>query len=254
MISLELIGFEKCFGDSVKLRLLDISDSIKFITGQYITIILNRDMNLFKSFSIASSPKELPELEVVFRITDDEFSNFVKDRLTIGDILFSLPPEGEFTLESAAVENKNIVLFAIGSGIAPIYSILKTELGNSINRNFILFWGNKNIEKAYYWNEITDLAKRFQSQFRLINYFTDEQFHSGYKCRMSSWTIINELAIQEIDIKNSEYFICGNSQFVKDISKILFTQQVKKEKIHIEKYDYAFIKSKIVKEISALKK
>lgn len=253
MISLKVVSVEKCRHDSVRLVLSDETGSVKFLAGQFLTIILNKQKRLFKSFSIASSPKELPLIELSFRLFDDEFSDFVKNKLIANDMVYALPPEGEFVLDLKSIKSKNIVFLAIGGGITPIVSILKTELEKDSDVKFYLFWGNRSIEEAFYWAKILNFEKKFHSHFKIINYFTANENQPGsIKGRMSDKTILSQFSAHNIEIKDSDFFISGSGKFVKGICNFLYTQNVPNRNIHIEKYDYAVIRNHINKALNNL--
>lgn len=255
MISLKLVDLKKCYEDSVKLTLLDYERKINFTAGQFITIILNQKQDLFKSFSIASSPEELPRIEVAFRLKEDDFSNYIKNCLTIDETIFALPPEGELILDKKSAQSYNVIFFAIGSGVTPIYSILKTELKKSSNLIFYLILGNRNTAKAFYWNEILEFEQNFPHKFRVFNFFTEEKtIPKFFQGRITQKSVSQILASQNIELINTDFFISGSSVFVKDISKFLFSKNISRDKIHIEKYNFVEIKSKIEREFVSSKK
>jgi len=54
---------------------VDETQVFSFKAGQFLTLVLdNRLTPLFKSFSIASAPIKLPEIEIAFHLSDDEFT------------------------------------------------------------------------------------------------------------------------------------------------------------------------------------
>lgn len=246
MVKLKLINIKECFQDSIKLIFLDETNTLKFAAGQFLTFLLDKQKKIFKSLSIASSPRELPYIEVAFRLTNDDFSRFVINNLVENDIVYALPPEGEFVLDTKMVNSQNIVFITIGSGITPIFSILKSELDLSKDLNFFLFWGNKNVSTAYYWNEIIGLEKRFSNKFKIVKFLSQsENISNSQKGRMSVDSIMREINAYNISIKKADYFISGSGEFVKDINNFLIAQNVLLSNIHLEKYDYSKIKSQI---------
>jgi len=159
LIKLNIISVEDCYSDSVRLKLTDSENELKFSSGQFITIVLFYNKYLFKSFSIASSPFELPTVELVFRNNDDDFTKAVL-QMNSCDLIWSLPSEGKLTMTSDA--RNNIVFIAMGSGITPFMSIIKDELHKKNSRNMLLFYANRNFNTAYFIDELQNFDKPFE--------------------------------------------------------------------------------------------
>ena len=88
-----------------------------------------------RSYSLNSCPHDENEpLQVtVKRVQGGLVSNYVNDQLKVGDVLDVMLPQGRFFANISADAYKTYFLFAAGSGITPILSILKSVLLASPN-------------------------------------------------------------------------------------------------------------------------
>ncbi|MGK0430282.1 MAG: ring-1,2-phenylacetyl-CoA epoxidase subunit PaaE, partial [Psychroserpens sp.] len=103
----------------------ELKDTFQFKAGQYIT--LKTDINgneVRRDYSLCSSPKSGALKVAVKEVEDGTFSSYANTHLSVGDVLEVAPPKGRFLFEPNDSKTKNVALFAAGSGITPILSII----------------------------------------------------------------------------------------------------------------------------------
>ena len=81
------------------------------------------------------------------------FSTYVNKQLKAGDEIKVGVPEGRFVLNHTDKQSP-IMAIAVGSGITPIMSILKSYLINDSGSSFTLIYGNKSPEKTMFYKEL----------------------------------------------------------------------------------------------------
>src|SRR5690606_3982624 len=119
--------------------------------GQFLTLRIPSDRtgSVARCYSLASSPHTGEPLKVTVKRTADGYgSNWLCDNITAGQTLEVLPPAGVFTPVDLT---EKLILFAGGSGITPVLSILESAL-HSGNRNVVLVYGNRD-EKSVIFAE-----------------------------------------------------------------------------------------------------
>ena len=96
--------------------------------GQFVTVRVPSDRtgSVARCYSLSSSPLtgERPAITVK-RTAGGYASNWILDHVTAGSVLDLLPPAGTFSPRSL---DGDFLLFAAGSGITPVMSILKSAL------------------------------------------------------------------------------------------------------------------------------
>ena len=128
--------------------LFNVPDELKsyytFVAGQYVNLKVTLDgEEIRRAYSICSSPKS-GELRIAVKaIKTGFFSKFANEKLAVGNVIEVGTPEGKFTFEPKAERQKNYAAFVAGSGITPVYSILKSVLEEEPNSTFVLVYGNK---------------------------------------------------------------------------------------------------------------
>lgn len=129
----------------------ELRNTFLFKQGQHLTLKTSiNDEEVRRSYSLCSSPVENKWQVAVKRIDQGLFSNFANDVLKKGDVLEVMPPMGNFFVEVAPSKAKNYIVFAAGSGITPILSILKTHLASEPESTFKLFYLNRNAKSIIF--------------------------------------------------------------------------------------------------------
>ena len=113
------------------------------------------------------------------RMPDGIFSNWANDHLAIGDQLEVMPPTGNFGLPLSSQNQRTYVAFAAGSGITPIFSIVKSTLLAEPHSNFTLFYGNRATGTVMFRDELADLKDRFLDRLNLVHILTRERQESN---------------------------------------------------------------------------
>ncbi len=121
-------------------------NSLNFLAGQYIDIILNDGSH--RSFSLANTPKNDGLLELHIRhIKGGRFTDSVFNDLQKNDILRIEAPLGSFFLREKS--DKPLILVAGGTGFAPIKSIIQHLIDADSSRAIHLYWGARDVVGLY---------------------------------------------------------------------------------------------------------
>ena len=116
--------------------------------GQFVTLRLPTSNGLVgRCYSLCSSPHVDDELRIaVKRVREGVASNWINDALTVGAEIECLPPGGVFTPKSL---DDDLLLFAGGSGVTPVLSILKSALAVGSGQ-VVLVYANQNEQSVIF--------------------------------------------------------------------------------------------------------
>jgi ring-1,2-phenylacetyl-CoA epoxidase subunit PaaE len=206
-----------------------------FKQGQYITLKLNIGGNeVRRSYSLCTAPHE-KELRVAIKeVQGGLVSSHINQKLKVGETIEVMTPMGTFTSILAGNNKKKYVLFAGGSGITPMMSILKSILYVEKQSTITLIYANKNEDSTIFKNELDSIAAANQNL--KVVYVFDAPKNSIPDIQKG--IITPEKALQLIEnfggVNADEYFICGPGPMMENVKNTLEKLQIKKEKIHIE--------------------
>ena len=138
---------EKLAEDVMLLQLkLPTNERMKFLAGQYISILLKDQKP--RSFSLANAPHSDECLELHIRhIAGGMFTRHVFSEMKERDILRFRGPLGTFFLREDS--DKPIILLASGTGFAPIKSIIEHALHIGLKRPINFYWGAHKLADLY---------------------------------------------------------------------------------------------------------
>lgn len=215
-----------------------IQDKFKFQPGQYLTIklVLN-GTEIRRSYSICSSPLFDEALTVaVKKVKDGRMSGYLNEQLKVGDSLEVMSPMGNFCPSIAASNQKNYVLFAGGSGITPMMSILKTVLKSEPKSKIQLFYGNESESAIIFAAQLKQLAATYSNQLQVFSILNkpESSIDADFTGIMNSEK--NDLLLSKYVDRSltNDYFICGPVPMMDAVVNTLEKQGVNKSAIHVE--------------------
>jgi len=134
-----------------------LAGTFAYSPGQFITVRVPSDLtgSVARCYSLCSSPEagDLPAITVK-RTSGGYASNWILDNVTAGSVLDLLPPAGTFCPRSL---DGDFLLFAAGSGITPVISILKSVLAAGRGR-VALVYANRDERSVIFAEELRRLA------------------------------------------------------------------------------------------------
>lgn len=209
-----------------------------FKQGQYITLKLNiKGQEVRRSYSLCTAPHEKDLRVAVKAVKDGLVSTYINSSLKVGDTIEVMTPMGTFTSILAGNHKKSYVLFAGGSGITPMMSILKSILYVEKQSNITLIYANKNEESTIFKSELDSISTS-NANLKVVYVFDEPKQPVADICK---GIVTPEKTIQLIEnfggVNADEYFICGPGPMMENVKTTLEKLKIKKEKIHIEYFN-----------------
>lgn len=202
--------------------------ALEYEAGQYITLECEIEgQGVQRCYSLASTPKTDKTLKIgLKRIRGGVMSNFIVDNLGLNAIVKLKQARGKFTAKNNYDE---YIFFAGGSGITPIYSILKTILPEG--KRAKLYYYNKRELHTMYKTEIDGLAKTYGSHFQVYYNNTEE---GG---RRIGFENTYDLVRKEESKFSTQYFICGPEGMMDNVKAGLEYADVPEAAITLEYFN-----------------
>ncbi len=204
-----------------------LAQAYRYRAGQHLTFKLPwDDFQITRCYSLASCPETGETMKIgVKRVDGGRVSNWLNDNVKVGDSLLASVPEGRFVLDPETRTSTPLCLFAGGSGITPIISLLKSALVTT--RRFVtLLYANQARESVIYAEELERLAQRHPDRFDLHHHVDAD---GGY---LTAHDIVALLPRTDI----AEYYICGPEPFMELVERTLGDAGVHEELIYIERF------------------
>ncbi len=229
----------------------NLQSDFKFIPGQYITIQKELKGNTLRRAYSICSPRNSNDFRVAIKqVEQGNFSVYANNDLKVGDILEVSAPEGNFILDTDSKNKNNYLAFVAGSGITPVFSMIKSVLETEKESKFILVYGNKSKEETIFKNELDQLKNDFEGRFEVYYVYSKEKNDNAYDGRISAEIVDDILNNKQNHIDFNTYFICGPEQMIDLVETTLSKYKVDKDLIKFELFTSSEKKNKIDSDLS----
>ena len=225
-----------------------LKEEYKYLPGQYLTLKVNvKGETLNRSYSLCSNPFADNEHRIAIkRVVNGKVSTYLTRVAKVDDEIEVMLPMGNFKAEIDSNNEKHYYLFGAGSGITPLYSIMKAVLTNEPKSKVTLAYGNFNSDTVIFKNEITKFQKEYPEKLDIIHVFDNPKKVGGFlgfgkKAQEElSFTegridqVFVQKTLQNKDLKNAEFYTCGPTGLMKAVENTLKRLNVSEDKINVE--------------------
>ena len=212
---------------------------LHYEAGQFLTFLIDmHGHEIRRSYSMSSAPAvdEYPSITVK-RVPNGEISRFWIDFVHEGDIFTVLPPSGRFILEKSG-EPRDVVLIGAGSGITPLFSILKQMLSTDPKSRITLLYANRNERTTLFMNDILGWQNRFPDRFHVIHIHSQPSDDwNGVRGRINNTRLeqmVNKALVH--DRSKAKFFICGPFELMRSAEITLHYMHFQKDQIRRENF------------------
>lgn len=195
--------------------------------GQFLTlrVVLPDGTAVARCYSLSSTPGiDTAPRVTVKKIAGGAASGWICDELLAGAQIDVLPPAGVFTVSDAS---RDLLLFAAGSGVTPVMSILRDALHHSSSR-VVLAYANRDERSVIFAEELKRLGAEFGDRLVAVHLLESVQ-------GLPSAALLGGIA-SIADLDNSTAFICGPGPFMNAVEQVLQGAGLAHDQIVIERF------------------
>ncbi|HEY0296838.1 MAG TPA: 1,2-phenylacetyl-CoA epoxidase subunit PaaE [Bordetella sp.] len=213
-----------------------LAPEFAFRPGQYLTLRAQLGgEEVRRSYSICSAPGDGVLRVAIKKVDEGAFSTWANHELQPGQDLDVMPPAGNFTIDFDPAQARHYAAFAVGSGITPVLSLVKTALSIEPGSRFTLFFGNRASSSVLFREEIEDLKNRYMDRFSLVYIMSREtQDIELFNGRLDGDKVAQLLRVW-MPAGDIDYaFVCGPHTMIESVVERLQALGVPKEHIKFE--------------------
>ncbi len=208
----------KLLNDCVMQVLLDVCDPATMFAyrpGQYLSLI--NPQGLARSYSIANNCEVDGFIELhVARTLHGVFTQWLFTDAAVGTFLHMRGPTGDCYYHDAFEKDQPLLLAATGTGLAPLYGIVRDALAKGHTGAIALYHGGRSIAQLYYVAELKALARAHEN----FTYCPCTIEASGLPAALTGK--LEQIVAQGLDaatLPQTLVFLCGAPDFVHDMRK-----------------------------------
>ena len=193
--------------------------------GQFVTVRVPSDRtgSVARCYSLSSSPLTgEPPAITVKRTAGGYASNWIFDRVAAGSVLDLLPPAGTFSPRSL---DGDFLLFAAGSGITPVMSILKSALAAGRGR-VVLVYANRDERSVIFGPALGRIAASAAGRLVVVHWLDS----------LLGVPSAAGLAALARPYASWDAYICGPDPYLALVREALGLLGVPGQRVHVERF------------------
>jgi len=226
--------------DAVSVAFAQPEPKISYKAGQFLTLIVPmQGKDVRRAYSLCSSPFTDPDLVVtVKRVEKGLMSNWLPENLKPGAKVRIMEPMGQFTTEFAKTNKRHIIMFAGGSGITPMMSLIKSTLTQEPDSICSLIYCNRDVDSVIFKNTLDHMQTEDEGRLHVIHILDNAPMNwQGYSGLLNH-DMLTKLfeRIPDWGIDKTTYLMCGPEGMMKNVDTLLEARHIPKEKIFKESF------------------
>jgi ferredoxin-NADP reductase/MOSC domain-containing protein YiiM len=202
--------------------------------GQFVVLRLRPKPDappLLRSYSLSDTPSADHYRVSIKQELNGVASTYVHSHVKVGDVLDVSAPRGVFTLRAG---DRPIVLLSAGVGATPVLAMLHALAAAASRRQVWWLYGARNLDEHPFAQESRGLVQALPHTRSRIMYSRpgpedrlgldfDATGHLGIP-------VLDELGVP----RDADFYLCGPSAFLQDLSAALGAWGVATERVHME--------------------
>jgi ring-1,2-phenylacetyl-CoA epoxidase subunit PaaE len=238
---LEIADVKRETADAVSLAFAvpaELREAYRFAQGQHVTLKMTIDgAEVRRSYSVCSGVGEDDLRIAIKKQPGGVFSTFANERLTAGEWVDVMTPTGHFTSPLDAEAERTYLGVAVGSGITPLLSIVKTVLQDEPKSRVFLLYGNRTAQSIMFREALEDLKDRFLNRFSLTHVLSGEaQDAPALSGRIDADKLAVYLRCVIGPVGIDHAFICGPPALLDAAERVLEATDAPPAQIHVERF------------------
>lgn len=206
-------------------------NEIKFFPGQYMDFMVP-GTDESRSFSMANTPNRDGIFEFVIKsYPNGLFSEFLDNRVQVGDRLEVEAPFGTFTLREG--RTSPLILVGGGAGMAPVLGLLRSLAERGVERKATFYYGARSARDLCFEKEIAELGEKLP-EFRYIPALSDPVDGEEWDGKVGLITEV--VKANEPSLEGMDAYVCGPPPMVDAAIVTLTALGVKEQNIYYDKF------------------
>lgn len=203
------------------------------LAGQFVVVRLGASSQpaLMRSYSLSALPNNASYRISVKREPHGAAGAYIEEQLQAGDIVQASAARGSFTLRPS---DKPVALLSAGIGVTPVFAMLHALSAEASKREIWWLHGSRNSHEHAFAAEARELLASLPNRHSYICYSAPgPSDHPGVDFDAAGR--LDMQAVAKLGVpRDSDFYICGPSTFMSDLTAGLKNLGIASDRIHTE--------------------
>lgn len=219
-----------------------LTETFAWRPGQHLTLRLHLEgLETRRPYTISESPFGGAPLRVtVKRVPGGLVSNHINRNVAPGDAIEVMPPFGGFYLDPDARRRRTLYLFGAGSGITPLYSMLRSVLVAEPHSAVYLLYGNTDADTVIFAEDLSRLEEDSPGRLTVRHVLSSPSRNSSLRPwrrgRIDAERVAEFIETHPPYAQDTGYYVCGPGDMNAVVGAALLGMDVPGERIHTENF------------------
>jgi ferredoxin-NADP reductase/MOSC domain-containing protein YiiM len=205
------------------------------LPGQFVVLRLGpaSASALTRSYSLSGEPGAAYYRVSVKREARGAASAYLDDKLQVGDIVQASAARGSFTLRPGYTP---VVLLSAGIGVTPVLAMLHALAAEASTREICWLYGTRNGREHPFAGETRGLLNALAHHHSHICYSSPDP-EDRPNVDFDAPGRLNMKVLRQLDLpRNGDFYICGPSTFMSDLTAGIAALGITQDRIHTEMF------------------
>lgn len=211
---------------------------VVYDAGQFLTFLFDYyGQEIRRSYSLGSAPGIDAQLFITVKKKENgAISRYILEHWREGTIISSLPPSGRFTLATDISHSRQVFFIAAGSGIVPVFALLKKLLHNEPHSQALLLYQNHDENNIIYHEAIQQLKEQYLDRLTRIDLLSHPILHDLPHQRLNNGLFEAIITKHFKPQTTNLFYTCGPPSFMRMVQFTLRVIGVAEDLIRKENF------------------
>ena len=216
--------------------------TFRWRAGQHLTVRFDLGgEEVRRPYTISQTPVTGEPLRItVKRVKGGVVSNHINDVVKAGDVIEVMPPFGGFCLDPDEAARRTHYFFGAGSGITPLFAMIRSVLEAEPHSVACLAYGNAGADAIIFRDRLAELEQEADGRLSVCHVLSKPSYWSGFdywrRGRIDAEAVTAFIDDHPPYAQDAQYYVCGPGAMNGVVKSALMDLDVPVRRIHVESY------------------
>ncbi|MEO0334926.1 MAG: ferredoxin--NADP reductase [Pseudomonadota bacterium] len=215
----------------------ELETRFQYKAGQFVTLFLSvGEKHIRRSYSLCTSPSHDRHFQITVKQVEGGLgSNHLANSIHESDTVYVTPPQGTFFQPIESGKAAEYFFIAAGSGITPVFSILKETLTTDPSAKAYLLFANRDEDHIIYKDLLADLTQTFSNRLFITHQLSKPKsaYPGSGRCDEAR---VSDFVAEHKASQHVQAYLCGPDGFMDCARAALMSHGFNESQVRTESF------------------